>query len=143
MKIIITCDHAGWELCNAVKKYLEENNYEVVNCMPECFDGLDSYALNTKEPRKLLAKNKAEYAIFICGSGVGVCISANRQKGVRAVNTTRIADVEMARKHNNVNCLCLGSRNVNFEKAQKLIYAFLNTEFEGGRHLERIKQLDK
>lgn len=143
MKIILACDHAGWELSNLIKKHLEEKQHEVVNCMPDCYDGLDSYAANTKKPRKLLAKNKAERAIFICGSGVGVCISANRQKGVRAVNATRIVDVETARKHNNINCLCLGARNITFEKAQKLIEVFLTTEFEGGRHAERIKQLDK
>ena len=143
MKIIITADHAGWEFSNAVKNYLEEIGHEVLNYIPPVFDGLDSYALITKKPRKLLAKNKADRAIFICGSGIGVSISANREKGVRALVTTRLSDVESARKHNNINCLCLGARNVNLEKAKQLINVFLTTEFEGGRHIERIKQLDK
>lgn len=142
MKIIISCDHAGWELANQIKDYLALQ-HEIVNGMPECFDGLDSYAENTKKPRKMLAKGKVERAIFVCGSGVGVCISANREKGVRAVNSSNVKEVEMARKHNNVNCLCMGQKNVPFEKAQKLIEAFLTTDFEGGRHEARIKQLDK
>ena len=141
MKIIISCDHAGWELANQIKEYLEKE-HEIINGMPECFDGLDSYAENTRKPRKLLAKGKAERAIFVCGSGVGVCISANREKGVRAVNSSSQSEVEMARKHNNVNCLCLGAKNVTLEKAKKLIEAFLTTNFEGGRHEARIKQLD-
>ena len=56
MKVILTCDHAGWELANKIKEYLIQQNYQVLNWIPENFDGLDSYALNTKQPRKLLAK---------------------------------------------------------------------------------------
>ena len=142
MKIIISCDHAGWELANQIKNYLEKE-HEVINGMPPCFDGLDSYALNTKKPRKMLAKGKADRAIFVCGSGVGVCISANREKGVRALNSVSVAEVKLARQHNNINCLCLGANKVDIEKAKTLIEIFLTVEFEGGRHEARIKQLDK
>ena len=142
MKIILSSDHAGWELANFLKKYLQ-NKYEIIDYIPQQFDGLDSYALNTKKPRKLLGKGKADMGIFVCGSGVGVCISANRQKNVRAVNATKVEEVRLARLHNNVNCLCLGAKNVSTEKATKLVDEFLTAQFEGGRHIERIKQLDK
>ena len=143
MKVIITCDHAGYEMSNKIKEYLEQNNHIVLNYIPDCYDALDNYAVITKKPRKSLAKGKAERAIFLCGSGVGVSISANRQKGVRAMIGKTEKDVQLARAHNNINCLCLGARTITLEKAIKLIEVFFNTEFEGGRHLERIKQLDK
>ena len=143
MKVIITCDHAGFEMANQIKEYLEKNNHTVLNYIPECYDGLDNYAINTKIPKKLLAKGKADRAIFLCGSGVGVSISANRQKGVRAIIGKTEKEVALARKHNNINCLCLGARFITLDKAIKLIEVFFNTEFEGGRHIERIKMLDK
>ena len=143
MKVIIACDHAGYEMANQIKEFLQNNNYEVLNYIPECFDGLDNYAINTKLPKKLLAKGKADRAIFLCGSGVGVCISANRQKGVRAMIGKTEREVALARKHNDINCLCLGARYITLDKAIKLIETFFSTEFEGGRHIERIKMLDK
>ena len=143
MKVIITCDHAGWEMANQIKDYLIQNNHEVLNYIPQNYDGLDSYAINTKVPRKLLAKGKADRAIFLCGSGVGVSISANRQKGVRAMIGKTEREVALARKHGDINCLCLGARFITLEKAIKLIETFFTTEFEGGRHIDRIKQLDK
>ena len=143
MKVLLTCDHAGWEMANKIKEYLEENKHFVLNYIPEFYDALDNYAINTKIPRKLLAKKKADCAIFICGSGVGVSISANRQKGVRAMIGRTEKEVELARKHNDINCLCLGARFITLEKAIKLIEIFFNTAFEGERHIERVKMLDK
>ena len=143
MKVLMACDHAGYEMANQIKEYLLNKNYEVLNYIPECFDGLDNYAVNTKLPKKLLSKGKADRAVFLCGSGVGVCISANRQKGVRAMIGKTEREVALARKHNDINCLCLGARFITLDKAIKLIETFFSTEFEGGRHIERIKMLDK
>ena len=89
---------------------------------------------------KLVVNNSEYKGIFICGSGVGVCMVANRHKGIRAVLAYDSITAEMSRKHNNANVLCLGQTRVSPSKSLKIIKIFLNTEFEGGRHLKRIEK---
>ena len=85
-------------------------------------------------------KKKSEFAILICGSGIGMSITANRFKGIRAALCRTIEDAKLARQHNNANILCLGARNTDPNIITEIVDAFLNTDFEGGRHETRVKK---
>ena len=91
----------------------------------------------------LLVKKKTSFGILICGSGIGVSIAANRFKKVRAAVCYNQKSASLARKHNNANVLCLGARLISLKNAQKIVYTFISTKFEGGRHINRLKKLDK
>ena len=129
--IVIGADHRGYKL----KEYLKKH-YEVLDVTPDYIEG-DDYPIITK---KVLKKIK-DFAIIICGSGIGVAMAANRNKKVRAVNACDLQHAVMARKHEDANVLCLGADYLTPTKAKKIVDAFLKTTFEGGRHLRRVKML--
>jgi len=91
----------------------------------------------------LSVKKKSSFGILICGSGIGVSIAANRFKKVRAAVCYNQISASLARKHNNANVLCLGARLISLKNVQKIVYTFISTKFEGGRHINRVKKLDK
>jgi len=91
----------------------------------------------------LLIRKKSSFGILICGSGIGVSIAANRFKKVRAAVCYNQLSASLARKHNNANVLCIGARLIRFNEAKKIINTFISTKFEGGRHIKRVKKLDK
>ena len=91
----------------------------------------------------LLVKKRSFYGILICGTGIGISIAANRFKKVRAAVCYDKISASLARKHNNANVLCLGARLIHFKNAKKIINTFFSTKFEGGRHIKRVKKLDK
>ena len=86
-------------------------------------------------------KRKSDVGILVCGSGTGMAISANKTKGIRAAVGYNIKSTQLSRQHNNANILCLGSRLTKRKDIKKIIKIFLNTKFEGGRHINRIKKL--
>ena len=91
----------------------------------------------------LSVKKKSFLGILICGSGIGVSIAANRFKKIRAAVCYNQISASLARKHNNANVLCLGARLISLKNAQKIVYTFISTKFEGGRHINRVNKLDK
>lgn len=91
----------------------------------------------------LSVKKKSSFGILICGSGIGVSIAANRFKKIRAAVCYNQLSASLARKHNNANVLCLGARLISLKNVQKIVYTFISTKFEGGRHINRVKKLDK
>ena len=91
----------------------------------------------------LSVKKKSSFGILICGSGIGVSIAANRFKKIRAAVCYNQLSASLARKHNNANVLCLGARLISLKNLQKIVYTFISTKFEGGRHINRVKKLDK
>lgn len=139
--IILGADHAGYEFKERVKEYLselgekfeDEGTYSVESC--------DYPIIAEKVARKVENTENAK-GILICGSGIGVSIAANKVKGIRAALCMNSELSAMARKHNNANILCLAARFMSFEEIKKSISTFLNTEFEGGRHQQRIEQID-
>lgn len=144
MKIVFACDHAGFELTKELINHFSKlENVEIKDFSPELFNKDDSYVDNTKKAKKFICKNKDFMGVFVCGTGFGVCISANRQKGIRAVRVSTLSDVKIARQHNDMNVMCLGAKSTKTEKAIELISTMFETEFEGGRHLLRVKSLDK
>lgn len=91
----------------------------------------------------LLVKKKSYFGILICGSGIGISMAANRLRKIRAAVCYNKTSAILARKHNNANVLCLGARLITLKNAQRIVYTFIRTKFEGGRHINRVKKLDK
>jgi len=146
-KIEISFDHRGEKLACKIKDYLISNNYIV--CMGESKDG-DDYIDNAMPALYRIKNKKSNLGVFICGTGVGMAIVANRIDGIFAVHATDAAQAYFARKHENVNVLTLGAGykddnyevKLSFPKVKTIIDAFLNTEFDGGRHKRRISKID-
>ncbi len=139
-KICIGSDHAGFDLKEAVKDYLIKKNLSTIDLGPYSVKSVD-YPDYAKKVSKRVKSKKSEIGILICGSGTGMAISANKIKGIRAAVCYDLKSTRLSRLHNNANIISLGSRLIKKKMAFKLITTFLNTEFEGGRHLRRIKKI--
>ena len=143
MNIIISNDHAGVELKNNVKKFLEAKGYslkDVGNNDGESVDYPDIIHPLAKE----ISENKDDKGIIMCGSGNGVSMVANKYKGVRAGLCWSKEIAELIRKHNNANVLSLPARFISIEEALEIVKVFLETDFEeGGRHERRVGKIDK
>lgn len=140
MRIALGSDHGGLELKNHLVSYLTENGYEVLDFGTYTNDSCDypDYAY----PAALAIKNnQADFGIVICTTGIGVSIVANKVKGVRCSLVTNVEDAILTKEHNNSNCLALGAKNVSLELAVDIVDAWLNAEFAGGRHLNRVKKI--
>lgn len=140
---IIASDHAGFELKNRIKKWFDKKGVKHFDCGADYFDKDDSYVDYAKKAIEYYQNNCQEndHLILICGSGVGMNIVANRNSKIRAVLANTKKQAIQAKEHNNANCLCLGARNTCFLKAKKIIKAFENTKFLGGKYLERIENI--
>lgn len=144
--IYLVFDHRGINRINVVKQWLTKNNYEWTSVGPETYDALDNYVTFVEKANRLV-KNPGNFGIYMCGTGVGVSIAANRAKGVRAVLCNMPKTAYFSRVHNNANVICLsagykGYPKLTNNKMLKCIHTFLTTEFEGGRHTERVNDLD-
>ena len=141
MKLFLGSDHAGFVLKSRVLKNLaEQKGLEIFDC--GCFSNnvpVDYPDVAIDLCRRLLSQ-KAQGVLF-CGTGVGMAIAANKVEGIRAVCGVDYFSVEMARRHNDVNVLCLGERVVGLGIATMLVKVFLNTPFDGGRHKNRVEKL--
>ncbi len=141
LKIAIAADHAGFELKNLVAASLRNNGYEVIDEGCHAVDSVD-YPDYAKEVAKHVASGKVGRGILVCGTGVGMAVTANKVKGVRAAALTDVFSTKMARQHNDLNVLCLGSRVIGQGLADLLVDTFLKTEFEGGRHKRRVEKIE-
>ncbi|MBE9552317.1 MAG: ribose 5-phosphate isomerase B [Proteobacteria bacterium] len=138
--IAIASDHAGFEVKDEVSKLLAELGHEVVDLGvngPESVDYPDfADAMATA-----MSDGRASQGILVCGTGIGISIAANRHRHIRAARCCDATDARLARLHNDANVLVLGSRTSGWETARDCVLAFLNTEFEGGRHQRRIDKM--
>ncbi|RUM49725.1 MAG: ribose 5-phosphate isomerase B [Hydrogenothermus sp.] len=137
MKIAIGSDHAGYDLKETIKNYLIEKGYEVIDKGTNSKESVD-YPIFGENVAETVAKGEADKGIVICGTGIGISISANKVKGIRAALCTNEYMARMARKHNDANVLALGARVLGVDLALSIVETFLNTEFEGGRHERRV-----
>ena len=135
-KIFIASDHAGYKLKNSIILKLKK----IIDLGPKSSDSVD-YPDYAKKLSKKVASNKGSFGILICGSGMGMSIAANKNKNIRAALCYSMKNTKLSRLHNNANIITLGERLINKNKAINLIKIFLNTKFEGGRHLRRIKKI--
>lgn len=142
MKLAIGCDHGGFALKEAVKKYLEHNSIAYEDFGAYSTDSVD-YAPIAAKVARTVADGSADFGVLICSTGIGISIAANKVKGIRAALCTNEYCAELTRRHNNANILCMGGKVVDKETAVKLLDIFLNTGFEGGRHQRRIDQISQ
>ena len=140
--IAIGCDHGGFKLKAAVKKFLEENGYEYKDFGTDSEKSCD-YADFAKEVAYAVKNGECEKGILICGTGIGMSICANKFRGIRAVVASDVFSVRHCRLHNDANILCMGARVMARGLAMDLIEIFLNTEFEGGRHATRVNMFEE
>ena len=142
MNILVSNDHAGVELKNAVKKFLEEKGYVVENLGDNSGESVD-YPDIIHPLAKEISKNNDKKGIIMCGTGNGVSMVANKYEGVRAGLCWSIEIAELIRKHNDANVLSLPARFISTKEALEIVEIFLNTDFEGGRHERRVEKIDK
>ncbi|MCD6247030.1 MAG: ribose 5-phosphate isomerase B [Candidatus Diapherotrites archaeon] len=141
-KIAIGSDHAGFALKEKIKKWLQEQGYAVSDF--GCFSAEScDYPDFAEKVAKEVAKDRNTIGILFCGTGIGMCIAANKIKGIHAALIHNEFTGRSAREHNNANIICLGARVINFATAKKAISAFLNAEFQGGRHSRRVKKIKR
>lgn len=138
--IVLCSDHGGYELKEEIKKFLTKNNTEFIDCGPTEFDKDDDYPDFVHAAVPHVLKDEDNAGIFICGSGIGVSMVANRYKGIRAVLANDYATAFLARKDEDANVLCMGARLISKKMALKIIKVFFSSEFEGGRHSRRINK---
>lgn len=140
MKVIITGDHAGMTLRNEVKSVLDEFGYEYEDVGADCTASVDypDYALPAA---KRVASGEFDRGIFICGTGIGISITANKVKGIRCALTHDVFSAKATRQHNDSNVLAMGERVIGPGLAREIVKTWLTTEFEGGRHLDRVNKI--
>lgn len=139
-KIAIGADHRGFKFKELIKKYLTDKGHEVTDFGTDSEESVD-YPLFAARVAKDVADGKSASGILVCGSGIGVCITANKIKGIRSAVAYEPKLAEMCRRHNNANVLCIASDFTTEEETYICVDTFLNTEFEGGRHERRIEEI--
>lgn len=142
MLIAIASDHGGFELKEKVKEHLRERNVKFVDLGTNSTESVD-YPVYGKACAEAVASGKAERGIVICGTGIGISMAANKVKGIRCGLCTSVEMAKLTRQHNNANMLAMGGRILEAETAFAIVDAFLDTEFEGGRHKRRTDMLDE
>ena len=140
MKIAIGNDHAGPELNKIIVDFLKEKKIEVVNFGTKIDQRVD-YPDYAHKVAEAVSSSKVDLGILICGSGNGIAMSANKHAAIRAALCWNIEIAKLAKAHNNANVISLPARFINSEMAIEIIEAFLDTEFEGGRHQLRIEKI--
>jgi len=139
-KIFISSDHAGFKLKEEIKSLLSKKKISFLDIGPHNDNRVDYPDFAHKVARRVKA-NKNNIGILVCGSGMGMNIAANRHKNIRAAQCFNLKSTKLSRLHNDANIITLGSRLLSKKLALSCVIAFLNTKFEGGRHLKRIKKI--
>lgn len=140
MKLVVASDHGGFFLKQAIIAHLQANGHEVIDAGTNSEESVD-YAVYAKKAASMVASGVCERGIVVCGTGIGISISANKVHGIRCALCTNEFMTKMARRHNNANMLALGARVLAAPYALTLVDLFLAEPFEGGRHQRRIDQI--
>lgn len=141
MKIAIGADHGGFALKESIRINLEENGYEVLDKGVYDTDSVDYPDIAVSTCQEVLNGN-ADKAILICGTGIGISITANKIKGIRCALCAESYSAKLASRHNNANVIALGGRTCGSALAWDIVEAFLTSEFEAGRHERRVHKIN-
>lgn len=141
-KVAIGSDHAGYELKNLVADHLSARGMEVLDVGTHSTERVDYPDFGAAVGRAVVSGD-ADLGIAICGSGIGICMAANKVKGVRAATVHDATSARLTREHNDANVICLGERLVGPQVALDAVDAWLDADFEGGRHASRVAKLDE
>ena len=139
--IAIGSDHAGFEYKQMLAHWLRDNGYEVRDFGTHSPDSVD-YPDFVHPLAEAITGGELERGILVCGSANGVCITANKHRGIRAAIAWEPELAELARQHNDANIICVPARFISEENARAIVSQFLNTTFEGGRHQTRVSKID-
>lgn len=139
--IVIGSDHAGYKAKEELKAMLQKKGFNVVDVGASSEESTDypDYAVKVGQA---VSSGQAKQGVLVCGTGIGMCITANKIKGVRAALITDELTAEMSRKHNDANVFCAGARVIATDKMKQLLEKFLSTSFEGGRHERRVQKMN-
>lgn len=139
-KIAIGADHAGFPYKQPIMEWLEQNGYQVKDYGTYTSDSAD-YPDFAHPVASAVENGEFEQGVLLCGSGQGVCITANKHQGIRAALVWEESLAELSRQHNNANIICIPVRFIELETALKSVEKFLTTDFEGGRHQTRVGKI--
>jgi len=142
MRIAVSADHAGVDLKDLIAGWLREQGHDVLDLGTNSHESVD-YPKYGAMLADALADGRAERGITVCGSGIGVAIAANRNPACRCAQVSEALSATLSRKHNDANAIALGARLIGPEMAIACVQAFLETDFEGGRHQRRVDQLSQ
>ena len=140
-KACIASDHAGFQLKENIKDFLINKNISIIDLGPINENLSVDYPDYAKKVSNRIKSKRSDVGILVCGSGTGMAISANKTKKIRAAVCYNLKSTRLSRQHNNANIISIGSRFTSKDIALRLISAFLKTEFQGGRHLRRVKKI--
>ena len=142
MRMAIGSDHAGFQYKEKIKKYLRSLGHEVTDFGTDSEEPVD-YPLFIRPVALAVSRGEAELGVVLGGSGNGEAMAANRVKGVRCGLCWNTTSAQLTKKHNNANVISLGQRMISEDEALEIVRVWLETEFEGGRHVRRIEMLDE
>lgn len=140
MTVSLGCDHAGLSHKQAIKAMLEDDGYTVLDVGTYNETSVDYPDFGIAAAR-LVANGEAHRGVLVCGSGIGISIAANKVAGIRAANVTSVEMARLSRQHNNANMVAVGERITSVEEAKDIVRTFLSTDFEGGRHQQRVNKI--
>lgn len=140
MKIAMACDHGGLRLKNVLKEYLLDNGYEVEDFGTNSEDSCD-YPDYAGKAAKAVASGACDKGVVVCGTGIGVSITANKVNGIRCALCHDVFSAKATCAHNDSNMIAMGQRVIGEGLALEILKAWLSTEFEGGRHVQRIEKM--
>ena len=141
MKIAVAADHGGYKLKEKVKEHLLERGIEVEDLGTHSEESVD-YPIYGKLCGEAVASGQADLGVVVCGTGIGISIAANKVHGIRCGLCTSVEMAHLTKQHNNANILALGGRTTGEELAMEIVDEWLDTQYEGGRHLRRVEMLD-
>jgi ribose 5-phosphate isomerase B len=142
MKIVIGSDHRGVEIKRRLLPLIRAMGHELLDIGAEGAESVD-YPDYAYEVAKRVSSGEMERGILICGTGIGMCMAANKVRGIRAAACQDMLTAEMSRRHNDANILCLSADLLGEDQMQQMIRIWLDTGFEGGRHARRIEKIAK
>jgi ribose 5-phosphate isomerase B len=142
VKIAAGADHGGYALKQAVVRRLRSQGHEVIYVGTDSGEASVDYPDYGHKVAAMVASGEVERGILACGTGLGICMTANRHAGVRAADCFTPYLAEMARRHNDANVLCMGGRILSEDEAWAITEVWLDTPFEGGRHERRVEHID-
>jgi len=148
-KVVIACDHRGDVFCEKINNHLKSKGFDSILISSQ--SPTDDYVDNGRIALDMMKKKQVDYAILVCGTGIGMAVIANRMKGIFAVHAREESEAYFARRHENANVLVFGcgysDGKVDIKlctrKAKRIIDTFFSTDFEGDRHIRRIKKVDE
>ncbi len=136
------CDHGGFSLKTFLVDHLRDSGHEVIDLGTDSTERVD-YPDFAETVAKAVAQEEANFGLLVCGSGIGVCMVANKVPGVRAATIHDVTSAHLAREHNDANIICLGERLIGPEVAREALEVFLNSEFQEGRHTARVQKVNR